>query len=137
MTPSVGAKLGKSAKAAPKRNSSSPPASAIRAEISVSRHGRERAEDQGQDDHGHRHADQLAHRGGLLLGLVDDLTVPGDLDAGPLADRGHCLEPLARSAAQLRGALVVLHRHEGDAAVLRQLPLPCAANGLGAEVTLG
>ena len=36
MTPSVGAKLGKSAKAAPKRSSRMPPARAISAEIRVS-----------------------------------------------------------------------------------------------------
>ena len=117
MTPSVGAKLGKSANALPNCSSSSPPARAISAEISVRAIAATEWNTSVSTNDRHSHADQLADRGGGLLGLVHHRAVPGDLDTGAIAERGRLLEPLARLLAERGRGVVVLDRHIGDARV--------------------
>ena len=93
------------------------------------RHRRHRAEHEREHDDRHRHADQLADRGGGLLGLVHDRPVAGDLEAGALAELGRLLEPLARLLAERGGGVVVLDRHVGDAPVLGELAAVLARTG--------
>ena len=88
------------------------------------------AEDEGQDDDRDRDADQLADRGGRLLGLVDDRAAAGDLEPGRARRSRSGLESLARARAAGSGGPVVLDGGEGDPAVARELRF-------GAPVTCG
>ena len=136
MIPSVGAKLGKSAKAVPNWSSSRPPASAMSDEMSVRAIAATEPEHERQHEHRHRDADQLADGGRRLLGLVDDRAVTRDLEAGTLADLGGLLEPLTGFGAQCRGGASYSTGTKAIRPSSESRPLPCS-NGLGAAVTCG
>ena len=132
MMPSVGAKLGKLAKALANWSSSRPPASAISAEINV--RAIAATERNTSVSRMIATATPISSPTGAvaLLGLVHDRAVAGDLETGALADLGRLLEPLARRLAERGGGVVVLDRHVGDARVLGEL-----AAALGERVRRG
>ena len=135
ITPSVGAKLGNSAKRVPKESSSIPPASAMPALTSVS--------SMAAADRNTSVSTMIATAMPIssptgavgLLGHVDDLAVALGLDAGALGDGGRVREPLARRRLQLRRGPVVLDlvnaiRPSADT-------WPSARSGSAAPVTCG
>ena len=73
ITPSVGAKVGKSVKRVPNVEQHQPARERDPGGEQREEHRRGRAEHEREDDDRHRDADELADRRLLLLGLVDDL----------------------------------------------------------------
>ena len=121
ITPSVGAKLGKSVNALPNCRSSRPPASAISAEISVS--AMAATDPNTSVSTIMATATPISSPTGAVVCSAWSTIAPLRDTSRPasLADLGDLLEPLARLLAERRRGVVVLDRHVRDAPVLRQL----------------
>ena len=125
----VGAISGTAVAPAPSVSSIIPPASAIRALISVSSMAETEPKTKRQDDHGHRDPDQLAHRSELLLGDVDHRAAHRDLEAITLRDAAAVSSLLRVLLLDLERGPVVLDSREGDPAVLGDLAAALPARG--------
>jgi hypothetical protein len=129
MTPSVGAKLGKLVKRAPKVSSRQPGGQRQQRGDKGEQHRRRRAEHRGQDDDRDRDTDELADRRGGLLGLVDDGTVARNLDARAGRDPEASSRRSPGVGAQLPGLLVVLDGDEADATITGELARALSDSG--------